>query len=153
MTHPKLSCAVFLFWLAGNAAAMYNHPTATIVTLAEDTADLSTLVTALKAADLVNTLSGKGPFTVFAPTNEAFSKLPAATLAQLLKPANKAQSAGPSSFTVERRNRRKKAAEQRRQLLAESVMQRRQLLKITTRDEILRLRHDGQQQPIFYDFS
>merc|ERR1740117_1696182 len=63
----------------------------TIVDLAVATPELSTLVTALKAADLVNTLSGKGPFTVFAPTNEAFSALPAGVLANLLKPENKAQ--------------------------------------------------------------
>merc|ERR1712028_96948 len=60
-----------------------------IVDLAVATPDLSTLVTALKAADLVDTLSGKGPFTVFAPTNEAFAALPAGVLANLLKPENK----------------------------------------------------------------
>merc|ERR1712028_169701 len=60
----------------------------TIVDLAVATSDLSTLVTALKAGGLVETLSGKGPFTVFAPTNEAFAKLPNATLAHLLDPAN-----------------------------------------------------------------
>lgn len=48
-----------------------------------------TLVTALEAADLVGTLKGAGPFTVFAPTDEAFAKLPAGTLADLLKPENK----------------------------------------------------------------
>merc|ERR1711998_306592 len=63
----------------------------TIVDLAAATPALSTLVTALKAADLVSTLSGKGPFTVFAPTNKAFAALPAGVLANLLKPANKAQ--------------------------------------------------------------
>merc|ERR1711865_138989 len=62
-----------------------------LVDLAVADSDLSTLVTALKAADLVDTLSGKGPFTVFAPTNEAFAALPAGTLANLLKPENKAQ--------------------------------------------------------------
>src|SRR3954449_9025549 len=50
-----------------------------------------TLVTAVKAADLVDTLKGPGPFTVFAPTDEAFAKLPAGTLENLLKPENKAQ--------------------------------------------------------------
>merc|ERR1711957_947224 len=60
----------------------------TIVDLAVATPDLSTLVAALKAGGLVDTLSGKGPFTVFAPTNEAFAKLPPATLAHLLDPAN-----------------------------------------------------------------
>ncbi len=49
----------------------------------------STLVTALKAADLVDALSGEGPFTVFAPTNEAFAKLPEGAVADLLKPENK----------------------------------------------------------------
>merc|ERR1712028_88126 len=62
-----------------------------IVNLAVATPDLSTLVAALKAADLVDTLSGKGPFTVFAPTNEAFAALPKGVLANLLKPENKAQ--------------------------------------------------------------
>merc|ERR1712166_1393155 len=59
-----------------------------IVELAIATPDFSTLVTALKAGGLVDTLSTDGPFTVFAPTNEAFAKLPAATLTHLLDPAN-----------------------------------------------------------------
>jgi uncharacterized surface protein with fasciclin (FAS1) repeats len=63
----------------------------TIVELASGNKSFTTLVTALKAADLVDTLSGEGPFTVFAPTNEAFAKLPKATLAKLLKPENKEQ--------------------------------------------------------------
>ena len=50
-----------------------------------------TLVATVKAADLVDTLKGKGPFTVFAPTDEAFAKLPAGTLEDLLKPENKAK--------------------------------------------------------------
>ena len=61
----------------------------TIVDLAAATPDLSTLVTALKAGGLVNTLSSPGPFTVFAPTNDAFAALPAGTLDNLLKPAAK----------------------------------------------------------------
>ena len=63
----------------------------TIVDLAVATPDLSTLVTALKAGGLVGTLSGQGPFTVFAPTNEAFTALPNGVLANLLKPENKAK--------------------------------------------------------------
>jgi uncharacterized surface protein with fasciclin (FAS1) repeats len=59
-----------------------------IVQLAQATPTLSTLVQALVAANLVGTLSGAGPFTVFAPTNAAFEKLPAGTLAGLLKPEN-----------------------------------------------------------------
>ncbi|MCW1908396.1 MAG: fasciclin domain-containing protein [Candidatus Saccharibacteria bacterium] len=62
-----------------------------IVGLASETASLSTLVTAVQAADLVETLQSKGPFTVFAPTNTAFSALPAGTLDTLLKPENKSQ--------------------------------------------------------------
>jgi uncharacterized surface protein with fasciclin (FAS1) repeats len=60
-----------------------------IVELAVGSKDLSTLVAAVKAAGLVETLGGKGPFTVFAPTNEAFAKLPKEVLADLLKPENK----------------------------------------------------------------
>lgn len=66
-------------------------PTANIVGTAASVADLSTLVTAVKAAGLVDTLSSSGPFTVFAPTNAAFGKLPAGTVDTLLKPENKAQ--------------------------------------------------------------
>jgi len=60
-----------------------------IVETAQATPDLSTLVTAVVAADLAETLSGPGPFTVFAPTNDAFAALPPAELQRLLKPANK----------------------------------------------------------------
>merc|ERR1712087_380901 len=61
-----------------------------IVELAQATGDLSTLVQAVVAADLVATLTSAGPFTVFAPTNDAFGALPAGTLDTLLKPENKA---------------------------------------------------------------
>src|SRR6476646_11291274 len=69
-------------------AAMY--PTRTIVANAMNSADHTTLVAAVKAADLVDTLNSKGPFTVFAPTNAAFAKLPAGTVDTLVKPENKA---------------------------------------------------------------
>jgi uncharacterized surface protein with fasciclin (FAS1) repeats len=69
-------------------AAMY--PTKTIVENAVNSKDHTTLVAAVKAAGLVDTLSGAGPFTVFAPTNEAFAKLPAGTVDTLVKPENKA---------------------------------------------------------------
>jgi uncharacterized surface protein with fasciclin (FAS1) repeats len=62
-----------------------------IVEVASANPDFSTLVAAIKAAGLVETLSGKGPFTVFAPTNDAFAALPAGTLDNLLKPENKQQ--------------------------------------------------------------
>jgi uncharacterized surface protein with fasciclin (FAS1) repeats len=69
-------------------AAMY--PSKTIVANAMNSADHTTLVAAVKAAALVDTLNGKGPFTVFAPTNAAFDQLPAGTVDSLLKPENKA---------------------------------------------------------------
>ncbi|KQM19208.1 hypothetical protein ASE73_17675 [Sphingomonas sp. Leaf24] len=65
-------------------------PTATIVANASKASNLSTLVKAVQAADLVATLSGPGPFTVFAPTNEAFGRLAPGTLDTLLKPEQKA---------------------------------------------------------------
>jgi uncharacterized surface protein with fasciclin (FAS1) repeats len=66
------------------------YPSKTIVENAVNSADHTTLVAAVKAAGLVDTLSGPGPFTVFAPTNEAFAKLPSGTVDSLLKPENKA---------------------------------------------------------------
>jgi len=68
-------------------AAMY--PSKNIVQNAMNSKDHTTLVAAVKAAGLVPTLESKGPFTVFAPTNEAFAKLPAGTVDTLLKPENK----------------------------------------------------------------
>jgi uncharacterized surface protein with fasciclin (FAS1) repeats len=79
-----LKSFLFLFVIA-SASATANR---TIVDLAVVTPGLSTLVTALKSGNLVATLSGAGPFTVFAPTNEAFAAVPAATLASLLDPKN-----------------------------------------------------------------
>ena len=70
-------------------AAMF--PSKNIIQNAVNSKDHTTLVAAVKAAGLVDTLSGKGPFTVFAPTNEAFAKLPAGTVETILKPENKAQ--------------------------------------------------------------
>ncbi len=66
------------------------YPTKNIIENAVNSKDHTTLVAAVKAAGLVDTLSGPGPFTVFAPTNEAFAKLPAGTVETLLKPENKA---------------------------------------------------------------
>jgi uncharacterized surface protein with fasciclin (FAS1) repeats len=69
-------------------AAMY--PTKNIIENAVNSKDHTTLVAAVKAAGLVETLSGPGPFTVFAPTNAAFAKLPTGTVETLVKPENKA---------------------------------------------------------------
>jgi uncharacterized surface protein with fasciclin (FAS1) repeats len=67
------------------------YPSKNIIQNAVNSKDHTTLVAAVKAADLVDTLSGPGPFTVFAPTNEAFAKLPDGTVDTLLKPENKDQ--------------------------------------------------------------
>jgi len=74
-----------MFVAAGPAAA------ADIVETAVSNGNFKTLTAALQAAGLVETLKGKGPYTVFAPTDEAFRKLPAGTVETLLKPENKAQ--------------------------------------------------------------
>jgi uncharacterized surface protein with fasciclin (FAS1) repeats len=66
-------------------------PSKNIIQNAVNSKNHTTLVAAVKAAGLVDTLSGKGPFTVFAPTNDAFAKLPAGTVDKLLKPENKDQ--------------------------------------------------------------
>lgn len=73
---------------------------ATVVDIAVGSADHSTLVAAVTAAGLAETLSGAGPFTVFAPTNAAFSALPAGTLEDLLKPENKAKLASILTYHV-----------------------------------------------------
>ncbi len=76
------------------------YPSKTIVENAVNSKDHTTLVAAVKAAGLVDTLSGKGPFTVFAPTNEAFAKLPDGTVDTLLKPENKKMLAGILTYHV-----------------------------------------------------
>jgi len=97
----KMAFAAFVFLSANTAfgqmektvevggAAMYHSKN--IVENAVNSADHTTLVAAVKAAGLVETLQGAGPFTVFAPDNAAFAKLPAGTVKTLLKPENKAQ--------------------------------------------------------------
>lgn len=71
-----------------------------IVSIAASDDNFGTLVAAVKAADLVGTLQGDGPFTVFAPTNAAFDKLPAGTIPTLLKPENKSQLQGVLTYHV-----------------------------------------------------
>ncbi len=97
-TFRKLATTAALSLVAGLAhaanpqvggAAMYEDKN--IVENAANSADHTTLVAAVQAAGLVETLQGEGPFTVFAPTNEAFAKLPAGTVEMLLKPENKDQ--------------------------------------------------------------
>lgn len=81
-----------------NGAKMY--PDMTIVENASTSKDLSTLVAAVSAAGLVETLSSEGPFTVFAPVNEAFAALPAGTVESLLEPENKATLSGILTYHV-----------------------------------------------------
>ena len=92
-------CASILFSSASMAAMMSDttmvggaamYPSKNIVENAVNSKDHTTLVAAVKAAGLVDTLQSKGPFTVFAPTDAAFGKLPAGTVANLVKPENKA---------------------------------------------------------------
>lgn len=75
-------------------------PKKNIIENAVNSKDHTTLVAAVKAAGLVETLEGKGPFTVFAPTNEAFEKLPAGTVETLLKPENKEKLTGILTYHV-----------------------------------------------------
>jgi uncharacterized surface protein with fasciclin (FAS1) repeats len=74
---------------AASATSGQTASSKTIVEIAVGNSSFSTLVTAVKAAGLVETLSGQGPFTLFAPTNEAFAALPPGTLEKLLKPENR----------------------------------------------------------------
>jgi uncharacterized surface protein with fasciclin (FAS1) repeats len=85
---PLLACGV-LAATTLTAAADHSRPTRTVAQLAAKDGRFSTLVAALKAANLVDALDGDGPFTVLAPTDEAFKKLPEGTVADLLKPENK----------------------------------------------------------------
>ena len=75
-------------------------PTQTLVQNASEASNLTTLVAAVKAAGLAETLSGPGPFTVFAPPNDAFEALPAGTVETLLKPENKDQLTSVLTFHV-----------------------------------------------------
>ena len=84
-----LCAALVLCGAASLAARAEDAPKKDIVEVAVEAGKFKTLAAALKAAGLVDTLKGEGPFTVFAPTDEAFAKLPAGTVESLLKPENK----------------------------------------------------------------
>lgn len=91
---PLLLSAALLIPFSAHAGGHGDHSKKMandIVHIAASADTFSTLVAAVKAADLVDTLKSAGPFTVFAPTNEAFAKLPAGTVENLLKPENKDQ--------------------------------------------------------------
>ena len=94
MKKTVLAFAVFISAISAFAQ------TKDVVDIAISSKDHTTLVAAVKAADLVGTLKGKGPFTVFAPTNTAFGNLPKGTLESLLKPESKATLAGILTYHV-----------------------------------------------------
>lgn len=111
MKKIKIIAGLLIFLTAGNAgfgqssktvivggAAMY--PTKNIVENAVNSKDHTTLVAAVKAAELVETLQSNGPFTVFAPTNAAFDMLPAGTIENLVKPENKMALTGLLTYHV-----------------------------------------------------
>ena len=116
MTNRMLSLSVASAVMLGLAACNSNTETkapatevaatetpaaaGTIVSVAQGNTDLSTLVSAVTAAELVDTLNGPGPFTVFAPNNAAFAKIPAETLTSLLEPAQKAALTGILTYHV-----------------------------------------------------
>ena len=87
-------------FMAANIFAAAAAAEKDIVDTAVEAGSFKTLAAALKAADLIETLTGKGPFTVFAPTDEAFAKLPKGTVEELLKPENKAKLAGILTYHV-----------------------------------------------------
>ena len=89
MKTKALLIAVSLVFLSTVGLMASSHTKMDIVDTAVGAGSFNTLVAAVKAADLVDTLKGEGPFTVFAPTDDAFAKLPEGTLDDLLKPENK----------------------------------------------------------------
>jgi uncharacterized surface protein with fasciclin (FAS1) repeats len=94
----KIGAGVASLLLA--TAALAAPPAQDIVDTAVAAGSFNTLVAAVKAAGLVDTLKGPGPFTVFAPTDEAFAKLPPGTVEDLLKPENKAKLAAVLTYHV-----------------------------------------------------
>lgn len=101
---PLLSLFALAFFVTacGSSSNMEDAamPSMNLVETAVSVDDLSTLVAAVQAGDLVETLSGPGPFTVFAPTNAAFAALPDGTVETLLQPENKTQLQGVLTFHV-----------------------------------------------------
>lgn len=96
----KLKFLTAALFVAVLSATGFAQTSKTVVENAIASKDHTTLVAAIKAAGLVETLSGKGPFTVFAPTNNAFDNLPDGTVAMLLKPENKSKLASVLTYHV-----------------------------------------------------
>jgi uncharacterized surface protein with fasciclin (FAS1) repeats len=91
MKLKKIVLSILVVFLSASLAIAMSNNKKDIVDTAIDAGSFDTLVAALEAADLVSTLKGDGPFTVFAPTDQAFAKLPPGTLADLLQPENKSK--------------------------------------------------------------
>jgi uncharacterized surface protein with fasciclin (FAS1) repeats len=95
-----LTVAILTIFLSASALIAGSQPKMDIVDTAVSAGSFNTLVAAVQAADLADTLKGEGPFTVFAPTDDAFAKLPAGTLEDLLKPENKDKLAAILTYHV-----------------------------------------------------
>ena len=100
ITTAIIAAAAVLFPLTAQADHHGKKPTKNVVEIAAGAKDFSTLVAAVKAGGLAGALSGEGPFTIFAPTNAAFAKLPEGTVATLLKPENKGKLASILKYHV-----------------------------------------------------
>lgn len=100
ITTAIIAAAAVLLPLTAQADHHGKKPTKNVVEIAAGAKDFSTLVAAVKAGGLAGALSGEGPFTIFAPTNAAFAKLPEGTVATLLKPENKGKLAAILKYHV-----------------------------------------------------
>ncbi|MGB6219867.1 fasciclin domain-containing protein [Haloferula sp.] len=99
LTTTLFAAAALLLPISSHAETA-EKPTQTVVEIAAGNDSFSTLVAAVKAAELAEALSGEGPFTIFAPTNDAFAKLPEGTVETLLKPENKEKLQGILKYHV-----------------------------------------------------
>ena len=95
-----LTVAILTIFLSASALIAGSQPKMDIVDTAVGAGSFNTLVAAVQAAGLADTLKGEGPFTVFAPTDDAFAKLPAGTVEDLLKPENKDKLAAILTYHV-----------------------------------------------------
>jgi len=100
MKMKTLAVTILLVFLSSTALIASSHTKMDIVDTAVKAGSFNTLVAAIQAAGLAETLKGEGPFTVFAPTDDAFAKLPAGTLDDLLKPENKDKLAAILTYHV-----------------------------------------------------
>ncbi len=95
-----MTVAILTIFLSAPALIAGSQPKMDVVDTAVSAGSFNTLVAAIQAADLADTLKGEGPFTVFAPTDDAFAKLPAGTVEDLLKPENKDKLAAILTYHV-----------------------------------------------------